>query len=41
LDELEGVEVMPGVQAVERDSSWDSKTTIGTVAETIERGDYL
>jgi len=41
LDELEAAEIMPGLQAVERDSSWNSKTTIGTVVETIERGDYL
>jgi hypothetical protein len=41
LDELESVEMMPGVPAVERDMYWNWKTTIDKVVEAVERGDYL
>ena len=41
LDELESVEMMPGVPAVERDKHWNSKTTIDKVVEAVERGEYL
>jgi hypothetical protein len=41
LDELESVDAMPGVPAVERDKYWDWKTTIGDVVEAVERGEHL
>jgi len=41
LDELESVEMMPGVPAVERDMHWDWKTSIGEVVEAVKKGGYL
>ena len=41
LDELESVDISPGVPAVERDKAWNSKKTIGEVVEAIENGEYV